>query len=86
LVSGEVGNNASQEQLVNFVERIERLEEEKKAMADDIRDVYGEAKANGYDTRTIREIVKLRKLTPQVRIERKTLLDTYLAAFGIDDE
>jgi uncharacterized protein (UPF0335 family) len=55
-------------------------------MADDIRDVYGEAKANGYDTRTIREIVKLRKLTPQVRIERKTLLDTYLAAFGIDDE
>lgn len=81
-----VGNNASQDQLVLFVERIERLTEEKQGIADDIKDVMAEAKANGFDARTIREVIKIRKLTPQVRQERQALLDTYLAAFGIDDE
>lgn len=86
MVNGEVGGNAAQEQLIQFVERFERLDEEIKGLRDDQKDVLAEAKANGYDTRTIREVVKVRKLTPQVRQERKALLDTYLAAFGIDDE
>lgn len=82
----EAGGNASQEQLVLFVERIERLEEEKKGIADDIRDVYAEAKANGFDTKTTRKIVQIRKLSADVRREQKALLDTYLAAFGISDD
>lgn len=82
----EAGGNAAQEQLRLFAERIERLEEEKKGIADDIRDVKAEAKATGYDVRTLNEIIKIRKLTPAVRQERKALLDTYLAAFGISDD
>lgn len=67
-----------------LIERIERLEEEKKAIADDVRDVYAEAKARGFDTRTMRECVKLRKLERQVREEREVLLETYKAALGMD--
>lgn len=67
-----------------LIERVERLEEEKKALSDDIRDVYAEAKARGYDTRTMRECVKLRKLERHVREEREALLDTYKAALGMD--
>lgn len=80
-----VGGNAAQKQLVMFVERIERLVEERNGINDDIRDVKAEAKANGYDVRTINEVIKIRKLDAHVRQERKELLDTYLAAFGIDD-
>ena len=65
-----------------FVERIERLEEEKKALADDIKDVYGEAKANGFDTRIMRKIVSIRKQDRDKRIEEETILDLYLAALG----
>lgn len=79
-----VGDNAADKALNLFIERIERLEEEKKGIADDIRDVYAEAKANGYDPRTMREVIKVRKLTPEVRQERAALLETYLAAFGIE--
>jgi uncharacterized protein (UPF0335 family) len=67
-----------------LVERVEKLEEEKKAIADDVKDVYGEAKARGYDVRTMREIVKLRKLERHVREEREAMLETYKAALGID--
>jgi uncharacterized protein (UPF0335 family) len=67
-----------------LIERIERLEEEKKAIADDVKDVYGEAKARGYDTKTIRAIVRLRKMENHVRQEAEALLDTYKAALGID--
>jgi uncharacterized protein (UPF0335 family) len=63
-----------------FIERIERLEEEKKALADDIKDVYGEAKANGFDTRIMRKIVSIRKQDREKRIEEETILDLYLAA------
>jgi uncharacterized protein (UPF0335 family) len=66
-----------------FVERIERLEEEKKALADDIKDVYGEAKANGFDTRIMRKIVSIRKQDRDKRIEEETILDLYLAALGM---
>ena len=71
------------DQLRLFIERIERLEEEKKAMADDIRDVYAEAKANGYDTKTMRAIVRLRRLETHVRQEADALLETYRTALGL---
>ena len=71
------------EQLRLFIERIERLEEEKKGIADDIRDVYSEAKSQGYDAKIMRQIVRLRKLPPHDRQEMEMLLDTYKAALGI---
>ena len=71
------------DQLRLFIERIERLEEEKKAIADDVRDVYAEAKANGYDTRTMRKVVALRKLETHVRQEADALMDTYRQALGL---
>ena len=66
-----------------LIERIERLEEEKKGIADDVRDVYAEAKARGYDPRTMRTVVKLRKMESHDRQEAEALLDTYKAALGI---
>jgi uncharacterized protein (UPF0335 family) len=71
------------DQLRLFIERIERLEEEKKAMADDIRDVYAEAKASGYDTKTMRAVVRLRKMETHARQEMDALLDTYRTALGL---
>jgi uncharacterized protein (UPF0335 family) len=76
----------ARDQLRSIVERIERLEEEKKAIADDIRDVYGEAKANGYDTKVLRQVVKLRKQDKAERAEHEALLDTYLLALGMIGE
>ena len=67
-----------------LIERIERLEEEKKAISDDIKDVYGEAKARGYDTKTIRAIVRLRRMESNARQEADALLETYKAALGLD--
>jgi uncharacterized protein (UPF0335 family) len=66
-----------------LIERIERLEEEKKAMADDIRDVYAEAKARGYDAKAMRQVVRLRKMETHVRQEAEAILDTYKAALGL---
>jgi uncharacterized protein (UPF0335 family) len=66
-----------------LIERIERLEEEKKAIADDVKDVYGEAKARGYDTKTMRAIVRLRRMETHVRQEADALLETYKAALGL---
>jgi uncharacterized protein (UPF0335 family) len=71
------------DQLRLFIERIERLEEEKKGMADDVRDVYSEAKGQGYDTKTMRAIIKLRKMEKDARDEAEYLLDTYKAALGL---
>lgn len=71
------------DQLRLFIERIERLEEEKKAMGDDVRDVYAEAKANGYDTKTMRQIVRLRKMETHQRQEADALLTTYRSALGL---
>ena len=66
-----------------LIERIERLEEEKKAIADDVKDVYGEAKSRGYDTKTMRRIVALRKMESHDRQEAEALLETYKAALGL---
>ena len=71
------------DQLRLFIERIERLEEEKKAIADDVRDVYSEAKANGNDTKTMRMIVRLRKMETHIRQEQDAILDTYRSALGL---
>jgi len=67
-----------------LIERIERLEEEKKAIGDDVKDVYSEAKSRGYDTKAIRKITKLRKMKPAERQEEEAILDTYLSALGMD--
>ncbi len=66
-----------------FVERIERLDEEKVALAEDIREVYAEAKSSGFDTKALREIVRLRKLAEHERQEREGLLATYMHALGM---
>jgi len=66
-----------------LIERIERLEEEKKGIADDIKDVYAEAKARGYDPKTMRQVVRLRKMEKHVRQESEALLETYKAALGL---
>ena len=71
------------DQLRLFIERVERLQEEKKGTADDIRDVYSEAKGQGYDTKTMRAIVRLRKMEKNARDEQEALLDTYKAALGL---
>ena len=75
--------DATDNQLKLFIERVERLEEEKKGIADDIRDTYAEAKAVGYDAKIMRQIVRLRKLPPHDRAEMEALLDTYKAALGL---
>jgi uncharacterized protein (UPF0335 family) len=71
------------DQLRLFIERIERLEEEKKAIGDDVRDVYAEAKANGYDPKMMRVIVRLRKLETHTRQEQAAILETYASALGL---
>lgn len=74
---------AIDKRLSGLVERIERLEEEKKGIAEDIRDVYAEAKAVGYDAKIMRATIKLRKMKPDDRAEMESLLDTYKAALGL---
>jgi uncharacterized protein (UPF0335 family) len=66
-----------------LIERVERLEEEKKGIADDIRDTYAEAKSVGYDAKIMRQIVRLRKMNQDDRAEMEMLLDTYKAALGL---
>ena len=76
-------STAGDERLRLLIERIERLEEEKKGIADDIKDVYGEAKAVGYDAKIMRQIIRLRKMDPADRAEMETILDLYKAALGM---
>ena len=78
-----MADNVAADQLRLFIERIERLEEEKKGMADDIRDVYSEAKSQGFDTKTMRSIVRLRKMEKDARDEMDALLETYRVALGL---
>ena len=73
----------AKEQLKSFVERIERLEEEKKATQDDIKDVYAEAKGNGYDIKALRKVIALRRQDANERQEEQAVLDTYLHALGM---
>lgn len=79
-----MSDNVAADQLRLFIERIERLEEEKKGMADDIRDVYSEAKSQGFDSKTMRAIVRLRKMEKDARAEQDALLETYRAALGLE--
>ncbi len=67
-----------------FLERIERLEEEKRAIADDIKEVYAEAKGTGYDTKIIRKIVSIRRQDAQKRAEEEEILELYLSALGVE--
>lgn len=85
--SASVGDNSDpvdNNELRLLVERIERLEEEKKGIADDIKDVYGEAKARGFDAKIMKQVIKLRAQEPHDREETRALLDTYCAALGIN--
>lgn len=79
--TADVGGIAA-DQLRQFIERIERLEEEKANVASDIKDVYAEAKSSGFDTKTIRRVIAIRKQEPHERAEAEELLDLYLSAVG----
>ncbi|MFG1247648.1 DUF2312 domain-containing protein [Xanthobacter flavus] len=73
----------AKEQLKSFLERIERLQEEKQAVADDIKDVFAEAKANGFNVKALRTILKMRKEDPDERREHEAIVDLYMHALGI---
>ena len=73
----------AKEHLRSYIERIERLEEEKKALADDIKEVYSEAKGTGFDAKVMRQVVRLRKLESADRQEQEAILDLYLGALGM---
>ena len=75
--------DATDDRLRLLIERVERLEEERKGVGDDIRDVYAEAKAVGYDTKIMRQIVRLRKMPVHDRKEMEAILDVYKSALGI---
>tara|TARA_Y100000991_G_C21715840_1_gene239983 strand:- start:280 stop:531 length:252 start_codon:yes stop_codon:yes gene_type:complete len=77
------GNRAGAEQLTHFIKRIERLEEEKRALMVDIRDVYAEAKASGFEPKIMRQVVRLRTLDRDLLSEQDALLDTYRDALGL---
>ncbi|MBN8968953.1 MAG: DUF2312 domain-containing protein [Rhizobiales bacterium] len=85
----QIGHNSESvtklaaDQLKALIERIERQEEEKKAISDDIRDIYAEAKGNGYDVKALRTIVRKRKQDPAAREEQETILETYMHALGM---
>ena len=78
----EVLNGSAQGQLKSVIERIERLEEDKKSVMEDLKSVYAEAKGNGFDTKIIRKIIRLRKQDTAQRQEEEALLDLYLSAIG----
>jgi len=76
----------ARDQLRSFIERIERLESEKKSIAEDIRDVFGEAKSQGFDTKIMRKVLALRKKDDQERMEEELILDQYLIALGMQPD
>ncbi len=71
------------DQLRQYIERVERLEEEKKALMSDIKDIFFEAKASGFDPKTMRQIIRIRAMDEEVLAEQETLLDTYREALGL---
>lgn len=75
--------NATDERLQLLIDRIERLNEEKKGIQDDIKDVYSEAKSVGYDVKILRQVIKLRKMRADERQEMEAVLDAYMAALGM---
>lgn len=80
----EVGHNSGGDALRLLIERIERLEEEKSNIGDDIKDVYTEGKLRGFDAKTMRQIIRLRKMKPEDRKYQQELLQTYASAIGLD--
>jgi uncharacterized protein (UPF0335 family) len=76
-------SNVAKEHLTAFIERIEKLEEEKKAISDDIKDVFAEAKGNGYDVKALRAVIRIRKQDKDERMEQEAILETYLHALGM---
>ena len=78
-----MSNAVAADQLRLFIERIERLEEEKKGLSEDINGVYSEAKANGFDAKVMRQIIKLRAMEQHQRQEWEAVLDTYMSALGM---
>lgn len=83
VIHEEPATRFSRDQLKAIIERVERLEEEKKTISDDIRDIYAEAKGNGYDVKALRTIVKMRKQDANERSEQEAILDTYMHALGM---
>jgi uncharacterized protein (UPF0335 family) len=83
VVQDEPATKFAKDQLRAIIERIERLEEEKKTISDDVRDIYAEAKGNGFDCKALRTIVRMRKQDANERAEEETILDTYLQALGM---
>jgi uncharacterized protein (UPF0335 family) len=81
----ETMNPQTAQQLKSIIERIERLEEEKKALGDDIKEVYAEAKGNGFDAKILRKVVSIRKQETAERVEQEQLIDLYLMAVGTKD-
>lgn len=79
-------NAVTRDQLKSFIERIERLEEEKKTIADDIKDVYGEAKGTGFDTKILKKVIAIRKQDRDERMEQEAILNTYLIALGMAED
>jgi uncharacterized protein (UPF0335 family) len=76
-------DSVAQDQIKAFVERIERMEEEKRAITEDIKEIYAEAKGNGFDTKVLRQVVRIRKQDRAERMEQEALLDLYLTALGM---
>lgn len=76
-------HGVARDQLRSFIERIERLEEEKKTIAEDIKDVYGEAKGTGFEPKILKKVIAIRKQDKDERAEQEAILDTYLAALGM---
>lgn len=77
-------DSVAQDQLRAFIERIERMEEEKKAIGDDLKEIYAEAKGNGFDTKVLRKVVAIRKADPSERLEQDALLELYMQALGMN--
>jgi uncharacterized protein (UPF0335 family) len=79
----DTAHRFAKDQLKAFVERVEKLEEEKKAISDDIRDVFAEAKSSGFDVKALRKVISLRKQDADERKEQEAILETYLLALGM---
>jgi uncharacterized protein (UPF0335 family) len=79
----DASGNVARDHLRSFIERIERLEEEKATLMADIREVYAEAKGTGFDPKIMRQVVRIRKMEPSDRQEQEYVLDTYLSALGM---
>ena len=82
-ITAESAQTVASGQLRSFIERIERLEEEKKTIADDIKEVFAEAKGTGFDTKAMRTLIRLRKKDQAERQEEEAILDLYMAALGM---